>query len=192
MQFLDPEQTLKRFSCRLSGIDETNAWYRKQLIFKDDFIRFKRRVVGGSPSGMSYTAFVHALMDWLPGDGSRLLWVSHAEDGLHGYSEVFDVLRRGLGADRSLNDQPAIVFRPAPWHEFDTQALAAHDQTYLNMACGLISMVHLGAWDGWLFDEAGEDLVEFWEGNVFFHSRKADSIREAVEILRRFNCAALS
>ena len=191
MQFLSARQAVDQYGHLIADIDATNEWYRTQLVFSPEAIGRQHRVGGGSPSGMSYAAFSHALLDWLGGEGARLLWVSHFEDGVGGYYELFEAARKGLGATGALSGQPGLAFRPAPYHEFGVPALSAEDRAYINIACGLISLVHLGAWDGWLIARHCSDRIEFWEGNVFFHSSQGDRLESGEDILRRFKCGQI-
>ena len=188
MQFLTFDQALAQFPHLISGVDTTNEWYRTELVFRPELVSHQCRVGGGGPNGMSYAAFCRDLLDWLDGDEGRLLWVSHWEDGLLGYSELFEAARKGLGAATDLSGQPGLAFGPAPYHEFDVTVLPPEALAYLNTACGLISLVHLGAWDGWLIGKTGNDRIEFREGNVFFHSDQSARLDAGQTLLRRFNC----
>ena len=188
MQFLTSDQAVTQFPHLISGVDTTNEWYRTELVFEPAIVSRQRRVGGGSPNGMSYAAFCRDLLDWLDGDAGRLLWVSHWEDGLPGYFELFEAARKGLGATTGLSGQPGLAFGPAPYHEFDVTVLLPEARTYLNTVCGLISLVYLGAWDGWLIAKTGNDRIEFWEGNVFFYSDQSARLEAGETLLRRFNC----
>jgi hypothetical protein len=50
-------------------------------------------------------------------------------------------------------------------------------------------MILMTSSDGWLIAEGSIDRIEFWEGNIFFHSKDAKQIERANALLDSFGCS---
>jgi hypothetical protein len=53
---------------------------------------------------------------------------------------------------------------------------------------GMLILTMTSLWDGWLISEGSPDIVEFWEGNVMFHSPDIQRIADAREIQKFLQC----
>lgn len=54
---------------------------------------------------------------------------------------------------------------------------------------GFTTMILMTSSDGWLIAEGCIDRIEFWEGNIFFHSKEAKQIERANALLDGFGCS---
>jgi hypothetical protein len=142
--------------------------------------------IGGrpTPSVSRLAYFAEALNRWLPTSRARLLWVDHW-DSLY---EFFVAARRGLGEIRSLSEAPGHYFDPFPYHERDQLKIPPEQARQIGILIGLMSIVMVGGWDGWLVAEGSSDRIEFWEGNFFFHSNDSSRLADAKALMIEFDC----
>ncbi len=167
---------------------KTNPAYGMAMEFHPTLDRQAR--IGGSGPGPQFNinAFSHAVFDWLGGEMSYLLWISHWANDVLSFYQVFEAARKGLGAADELAKTPGHLFDPAPTWDLDEAYSSAEQRANINTACGLISLLQLATWDGWLLAENRPDRIEFWEGNVFFYSADPARLNTAKSILAAFKC----
>ena len=188
MQFLTPEETIKRFGNNGFYVDSSQAWYRIDLVLNHPQVDKQGRI-GGRPSEFTALPWLaHQLVNWLPAASSRLLWISHWENDFLSFGETVLAMRRGLGELRSLSHTPGHYFEEQPFAETDCLALSPEQSQEINQLCGLIGLVILAQWDGWLISDNGIDRVEFWEGNLFFHSIDRERLNVAKRLMADCKC----
>jgi hypothetical protein len=74
------------------------------------------------------------------------------------------------------------------YHERDQTKIGPAQARETGILAGLTSMVMIGGWDAWLIADGGSDRIEFWEGNMFFHSSRPARLTEAEVLMREFDC----
>jgi hypothetical protein len=147
--------------------------------------------VGCWPGGHSsrLARFADALNRWLPTNRGRLLWVEHWHDDYPNTYEAFMAVRRGTGESRSLSDVPGHCFDAHPYHDWDQLEISGPHRRDVSLLAGLMLMLMDNEWDGWLIANGEIDRIEFWEGNVFFHSSDKSRIDEAIRLMEQFGCS---
>ena len=60
--------------------------------------------------------------------------------------------------------------------------------TKTGLMVGLLAIILIGGWDGWLVAAGSADRIEFWEGNLFFYSDSKSRLAEADEVFTKFDC----
>ncbi len=190
IQFLTAQETIERFGGNGFYFDISEEWYRIALGLDHPQVDMQRRV-GGRPTEKTRTLvwLAHQLINWLPGSSSRLLWVSHWENHFLDFGDVMLATRRGLGEARSPSETPGHYFEALPFDELDCLALSSEQTAEINQLCGLISLMMLAGWDGWLISGDGIDRVEFFEGNIFFHSADPKRLKAAERLMKDANCS---
>jgi hypothetical protein len=146
--------------------------------------------IGGRPtvdaSHLPY--FAGALNRWHLPNARRLLWLDHWNNDTPGAHDFFSAVRRGFGEERSLFDAPGHAFEPHPYDEQDQTAISSEQARETGVLIGLASLVMFYGWDGWLVADGSSDAIEFWEGNIFFHSIQKSRLVEASSLLQDFDC----
>ena len=154
------------------------------------FIAARQNRIGGRPTPhverLPY--FSEALNRWHKTRKHRLLWVNHFSDSFPSVIDLFIASRVGLGETRSLSEAPGHYFEPFDYGERDQTKIEPIQAREIGILIGLMSLLMVGGWDGWLVAEGCHDRIEFWEGNIFFHSSEASRLREAEALLDQFEC----
>ncbi len=184
MRCLTPAEVEKLFGPAGFRVSFAHPDYRIALYL--DRTVFSRHVrIGGRPRedvvGLPY--FAVALDQWLPPNRHRLLWVDHWEWAFPHIYSTFLAVRKGLGDARSLSEAPGHYFDLFPWDEQDQLEISPEQATETDYLIGLMSLIMIGRWDAWLIADSSADMIEFWEGNLFFHSADKAQIAAAEALM---------
>jgi hypothetical protein len=147
------------------------------------------RVDGRPPPDVCHLSrFAEALNRWHLSDAPRLLWVDSWNNDFPSAYATFMAARAGLGEARSLFDAPGHYFDSYPYHERDQTEISPEHAQQTGIMVGLMSLVVMSGWDGWLLVEGSNDRIEFWEGNVFFYSTERQHLTNAESLMNEFGC----
>jgi hypothetical protein len=184
MRCLTPGEVEELFGAEGFRVSFEHEEYRIAL-FLEPNARAQQTRIGCRPSGdttgLPYSAL--ALNQWLPPNRHRLLWIDHWEWLYPHLHWTFMAVRTGLGEMRSISQAPGHYFDPFPWDEQDQLRISPEQARQTDLLIGLTALVMVGRWDGWLVADGGTDRIEFWEGNLFFHSSKPLRIAEAENLI---------
>jgi hypothetical protein len=125
---------------------------------------------------------------WLPSNRHRLLWVDNWTSDFPSAFEFFIAARIGLGETRSLFDAPGHYFDPYPYGELNQTQISPEQARQTGILIGLMSLIMINGWDAWLIAAGSSERIEFWEGNIFFHSHEPSRVAEATVLLDQFDC----
>ena len=167
------------------------AVQRNALRPKDDLAAQQRRIDGRPPLGPSVLpAFCDALNRWHPPQIRRLLWVDDWGTGGDAMTchPIVQAARAGVGDQRSLFEAPGHCFEAFPYDEWDQLAISPEQAHETGLMVGLLAIVMIGGWDGWLVAAGSADRIEFWEGNVCFYSDSKTRLAEAEAVFGKFDC----
>jgi hypothetical protein len=89
---------------------------------------------------------------------------------------------------RSPSEAPGHYFDPFPYHECDQTKIPPEQARQTGILVGLMSLIMIGDWDGWLVAEGSSDRIEFWEGNLFFYSSDSSRLADAKALMIEFDC----
>lgn len=145
-------------------------------------------MVGGRPDrceGLLY--LVEEINRWLPNQASRLLWIDSWEDGFPSALPGFEAIRQQLGESESIAQKRGHLFREHNYADADILSMSDTQAKDSNAMFALITLAMVGGWDFWLVSDKSTDRVEFWEGNVLFHSMDKVKMRRAKEIMKRYS-----
>jgi hypothetical protein len=192
MRCITPAQVDNLFGSAGFSISLDHAWYRSALVLKEDQTRGESRI-GGRPTvdPTQLALFALELNSWLPTASCRLLWIDHWNSDYPSVDQIVVAARLGLGEPRSLSAAPGHLFDPYPYHERDQVEISPDHAKEINVLVGLMSLIMIGGWDAWLVTNASASRVEFWEGNIFFHTRETTMLASAEGLLARFNCSRI-
>jgi hypothetical protein len=115
--------------------------------------------------------------------------VDHCNDLFPSTYSFFLAARRGVGETRSPLEAPGHLFDAFPYHERDQQEISEAQAGEMGLLMGLMTSLVLNGWDGWLVSSAGEERIEFWEGNVFFYATVNARLTDAKRLLNEFGCS---
>ena len=172
------------------SISRAQDWYRLALVL-DATIASKQSRIGGRPTqDISRLAqFAEALNRWLPTDHPRLLWIEHWTLDYPNTYDLFVAARGGLGETRSLLENFLdTILNPTPYHEEDQMNIAPEHAKQTGILIGLMALVMINRWDGWLIAQCNTDRIEFWEGNIFFHATESCRLTDAQSLMAQFDC----
>jgi hypothetical protein len=170
-------------------VSTEHAWYRKALILKGDPADRQSRIGGRPTLDISRLAnFAEAINRWLPTNRHRLLWVDHSNSDYPSVYDIFVSARAGLGDARSLSEAPGHYFDSHHYDQQDQTEISPEQAREVGIMVGLMSLIMIGGWDAWLVADNCADRVEFWEGNIFFHSGESSTVARAELLLNDFDC----
>ncbi len=187
MRCLTPPETLEIFA--ITGFVVVEGFYRVELALDQDLARRQSRLGCRPPADILHVSrFLAAVNRWLPNQRRRLLWLSHEQADYPGAMPALALIRASLGEAREV--------RAAPGHLFDALDYAEEDQTEVSadlarqtgVLAGMMMLILSEACDGWLLAEGCNDRIEFWEGNLFFHSADTARMEEADAMIRTYDC----
>jgi hypothetical protein len=163
--------------------------YRTTLLLKPEIASRQHRVGGRpAPDAHRLAYFGEALNRWHPPNVHRLLWVSHWNNDFPSTHALFVAARVGLGETRSLTEAPGHYFDPHPYDERDQTEITPEQARETGLLVGLMSLLMINGWDGWLIADGSADRIEFWEGNLFFYSREKPRLADANALMDEFGC----
>lgn len=167
------------------AVDLSQKCYRTALWLESEIAQRQRRVGASPPDDLrGLRWFLEEANRWLPSAGGRVLWIDHFETDVGGGDEFLLAMRRGFGELRGLADVPGHYVPPQLWQEQDQLLVTREHAAALSLLVGMATILLVTGSDGWLVGEGVADRIEFWEGNVFFHSADGDRLDDAMELLK--------
>jgi hypothetical protein len=169
----------------------SNAQVGRTSLTLDPTIASRQTRVGGRPppNVRHLPYFADAMNRWHSSDAARLLWVDHWSNDFPSTYETFVSVRVGLDEARSLSDVPGHYFDSHPYHERNQTAISPEQSRAIGILIGLMSLIMIDGWDGWLIAEGSSDRIEFWEGNIFFYSSEKSRLAVANSLMDEFGCS---
>ncbi len=189
MRCLTPKETVDLFGRDGFSVTSNPQMHRTALVLEPTIASRQIRVGGRPTPNVSRLAhFAEALNRWLPPDVHRLLWVDHWNNDFPSTYELFIAARVGLGEARSLSDAPGHYFDPHAYDERDQTKVSPEQARETGILIGLMSLIMINSWDGWLVADRSSDRIEFWEGNIFFYSSERLRLTDATSLMDEFDC----
>jgi hypothetical protein len=175
------------------GFGIVSGWYGNALQLEPEIASRQTRIGGRpTPSVGRLAHFAEALNRWHPPNVHRLLWVSHCSNDFPSTHDLFVAARTGLGETRSLSEAPGHYFDPYPYDERDQLKISPEQARETGLLAGLMSLLMINGWDGWLIADGSADRIEFWEGNLFFYSATKSRLVDADALMDEFDCPRMS
>ena len=193
MRCLTAEQVFDLLAPLKFSVSDENRWYRRELVFLEPLASKQDRISASPPADpRRLPYFIQAINAWLPSGRGRLLWIQHWEVGNPYNSEALvSAARAGLGEGRSIDEAPGHLFDVHPYGNLDIAEISNEHKHELGLLVGFVSLLLLEACDGWLLAEGCTDRIEFWEGNVLFHSQDAARMTDAAALFTQYDCAQM-
>jgi hypothetical protein len=189
MRCLTPSEAEAILGASGFSVSVKHAWYRVALVLERNLAAGQARIGGRpTPDVARLARFAEAVNRWLPTNRGRLLWVDHTSVAYPSPHALFMAARAGLGETRPLSAAPGHYFDPHPYDQEDQTEISEEHAKQVGIMLGLMSLIMIGAWDAWLIADNSVNRVEFWEGNIFFHSSETPQIARAKSLMREFNC----
>jgi hypothetical protein len=85
-------------------------------------------------------------------------------------------------ADDHLVQNPGVLLGPLSHSVSDQLSGTPLENLEGERLVTLCLLLSVGNWDAKLLVNGSADYVEFWEGNIFFHSKSANALNRATEI----------
>lgn len=189
MRCLTPKEAADLFGSAGFHISADRKWRRVALVLDSNLARRQARVgARPTPDVTRLAHFSEALNRWLPPDRHRLLWIDNWNFDFPSIHEAFIAVRAGSGEMRSLSEAPGQFFDAYPWNERDQTAISSEQARETSLLVGLMSLVMIDGWDGWLVADGTTERIEFWEGNIFMHGNQPPRAAEAETLFAEFGC----
>jgi hypothetical protein len=167
-----------------------HGWYRRGLVLEESQARRQTRI-GGRPTidPVLLAQFALSMVRWLPTARHRMLWIDHWDSDYPAVSELFNAARAGMNETRSISAAPGHLFDPHPYDQEDQTEIPPEQAKQVGVLVGLMALIMIGGWDAWLVANGSIDRVEFWEGNIFFHTSDPVAHARAAALLTQFKCS---
>lgn len=150
------------------------------------------RVDGGLPRNTAQLGYyIEDSIYWLRPNTDRLLWLTSAGGPPVPFFGAFRAMSVGVGATTELVAKPICYFDPQSWIS-DPGATTTADLGEMEVLVGMLILIVVGQWDAWLLSSKTTDAVEFWEGNVLFHSSEKQRMTEARKMQRRYKVSRMT
>lgn len=134
------------------------------------------------PTPFQLPDLILSLADWLPKNSYRLLWIDHIEDVFPSLETNFlNILGNDLAPDHLIKN-PGIQLGPLYDDLLDQLAGTEEQNSEAEAMIALCTLLSVGSWDAKLLTNSSTDYIEFWEGNILFHSESRDSLNRAIEL----------
>jgi len=187
VEFYSPSDFLKEFRDTGIVINTDFPEYRIGLKFIENYYAKQNRIgFEYVENKLSLSYLAKKLISWLPSCKNRLLWIEHWNFDNFSLGELAFLARKGMGETRSFSEVPGHFFRDMPFKEIDACELDEVQKSNLSFLAGLISIMILESWDGWLIASDAQDRIEFWEGNVYFYSNNPEQISNSKSLIGEF------
>lgn len=189
MKFLTSQDALDMLGRESFGVVANTELARNALVLAPAIAATQRRIGGRPPPKVRQLPyFAEAMNRWHSSDTARVLWVDHCTNDFPSMHEAFVSMRAGLGENRSLSAAPGLYFGPHAYHERDQTLISPEQARTTGLLIGLMSIIMIEGWDGWLVTQGSTDRIEFWEGNIFFYSSDNSRLSLASSLLQDFDC----
>ncbi|WP_156944745.1 hypothetical protein [Bradyrhizobium sp. Ec3.3] len=190
MRCLTPNETERLFGRNGFRVVSNAQLGRIALTLDPAIVSKQTRVGGRPPSNVRHLPhFAEAMNRWHSSDTGRLLWIDYWSNDFPSIHEAFVSARIGAGEVRSLSEAPGHYFDPRHYHERDQTAISPEQARLTGMLIGLMSLIMIDGWDGWLIAGESSDRIEFWEGNIYFYSSEASQLTIANSLMDEFGCS---
>jgi hypothetical protein len=93
-----------------------------------------------------------------------------------------------LGESGPLLEAPGHYFEAHDYDNQDQTDISREQHRDVSLLVGLMSLVMINNWGGWLLAEASTDRVEFWEGNLLLCSDDKLRLAEGRTMMKGFDC----
>lgn len=189
MRCLTPKEMATIFAQAGFSVSTDQEWYRVSLVLEPKIATRQSRIGGRpTPSVSRLAQFAESLSRWLPSNQHRLLWITHFNKDFPNTYDLFVAARVGLGETRSLSEAPGHYFDSFDYHERDQLMLSPEQVRQTGILVGMMALVMVNSWDGWLIADDGSNRIEFWEGNLFFYSNENARLDDARLLMEEFDC----
>jgi hypothetical protein len=168
-----------------------NPGLNRMALVLDPKVTSQQTRVGGRPTidANRLAHIAEAVNRWHSTNTHRLLWVDHWNSDFPSTYDLFMAARFGLGETRSLTEAPGHYFDPLPYGERDQTRIPPEQAKQTGILIGLMSLMMINRWDGWLITDGSSDRIEFWEGNIFFYSNVKSRLADANSLMDQFHCS---
>ncbi len=168
------------------GFDVELSSFSEALRLDDSVAKFQRRVGAAPPELYQIRWMLTQANAWLPNAAGRVLWIDRFELNVRGDDAFILAIRRAFGELRSLEAAPGQYFAPQAWQDHDQENMGEAHGAALSLIVGMATLLLMCGAYGWLVAEGAAERIEFWEGNIFFHTADPALLEEAKAILK--NC----
>jgi hypothetical protein len=83
---------------------------------------------------------------------------------------------------------PGLYFGPYPYDEQDQTKISAEQVRQTGALIGFMLLLMIGGWHAWLIADGSFDRIEFWEGNILFHSNERARVADTNSLMDQFDC----
>lgn len=190
MRSLNITDTLKYLGEDTYAVSLENAWYRR-LLHRIESGAAKSERIGRflDPIPLQFPQLLLSLADWLPKSPHKLLWIDHFDAGFPSQTRPFlDLLGENLPDDYLVNN-PGVLVGPLSPDLLDQLSGTPQQNFEADQLIALCVLLCIGNWDAKLLVNGSTDYVEFWEGNVFFHSESAEALDRAAKLFEIYGLA---
>jgi hypothetical protein len=138
---------------------------------------------------MDASKLPHFLMDlaaWVSSKSRKIVWIENSTQGFLSYDLIFE---RMVAADSTIwgqDHERGLFFEEIDFQEAFDQNLEKSLVDEVNLLIGVLSVIVLADWSAKMLSENSRDHIEFWEGNVIFHSENREKMQSAMELADRF------
>ncbi|MEZ5798992.1 MAG: hypothetical protein R3D63_16855 [Paracoccaceae bacterium] len=134
----------------------------------------------------SLPALLLFLTRWVSQDSAKLLWIQTCEYGFLSMNDAFHANLGGRDKSLPVEEWPGFYFDPIDIQEAFNQNITPDSSVELDLLLSLLCIVTVADWGAKLIGCDGREHIEFWEGNIIFHSDKQEKIQSAIDVSRRF------
>lgn len=190
MKSLNIADTVRYLGEDAYAVSLENAWYRRLLHRIDgDTAKLERIGCFFNPTPLQFPSLLLSLADWLPNSSHRLLWIDHFDGAFPSQTRHFlNVLGYNL-PDDYLVQNPGVLVGPLSPTLLDQLSGTPQQNLEAERLITLCILLCVGNWDAKLLVNGSTDYVEFWEGNVFFHSESAEALDRAAKLFELYGLA---
>lgn len=127
-----------------------------------------------------------ALVEWLPINCNRVLWIENFLIYPPEQAFVFDTLRRGAGEFRNLGEAPAHLFLSGKYEGYDSKPERDIKEDAI-LAAMMLLMVSFD-WEGCVITDCMEEKIVIGDEFFEFYSSDEEKMRSIADLLKSYGC----
>lgn len=161
-------------------------------INENDNLEFPKRLgralhtlrMGLPKDGTRWMWFFSSIVDWMPNDCSRMLWLYSWHTYPPYQDVVFEKLRRGCGEFRHIIDAPGHLFDSSAYEDYESKTDSDIQED--GVLAAMVLLMVLFDWEGYIVTNKSDDRILIGDEYLEFYSTDYNKIQQVIKIAKSY------
>lgn len=134
--------------------------------------------------GTRWMWFFSSILDWMPNDCNRMLWLYSWHTYPPYHYVVFEKLRRGCGEFRHIIDAPGHLFDSSAYDNYENKT--DNDVQEDGVLAAMVLLMVSFDWEGYIVTDKSEDRILIGDEYLEFYSTDYNKMQHLIEIAKSY------